>query len=277
MLVSVIIPAYEAEGLIARTVRSVLSQTYRELELVLVSDDQRDYLEVLASRGISDPRVRQISTGKYGGGAHRARNHGLDVARGELITHFDADDVMQPTRLEKLVPLAAESGAAYDWVAVVDEQSGDHLYTALESLTRMHIEEVFTSATPLIPLTRREHAAPRTEDLDLAEDVIANILLLDKLGPVPVHPEALWQYRIARGSMSHVGDSAAKYDEHYALIQTMLPMMPLSRTNRAMVNQGFIDKRALNSAYGKAAARHPGLTFQDYIAALRRGEDLAAS
>lgn len=274
MLVTVIIPVYEAESVLARTARSVLSQTHRELELLLVSDDQRDYVQMLAQQGISDPRLRQVSSGKYGGGAHRARNLGLSHAQGELITHFDADDVMQPTRLEKLVPLAAESGAAYDWIAVVDDSTGNHLYTALESLTRLHIEEVFTSATPLIPLTRREYAAPRTEGLELAEDVVANILLLDKLGPLPVVPEALWQYRVVRNSMSHVGDSAAKYDEHYALIQTMLPMMPLSPKNRAMVNQGFIDKRALNAAYGKAAGRHPGLTFQDYIAALRRAEEL---
>jgi glycosyltransferase involved in cell wall biosynthesis len=270
MLISIVVPAFDAEATIRRAVDGALTQTHQELEVVLVSDDGRDYVELLTAAGIRDSRLRQVSTGKHGGGAHRARNVGLTAARGDFITFFDADDVMRPSKLECLLPLASAHGVAFDAVDVVDDNDGTLLYTALEGETQIDLPRVIASPAPLIPLMRRDCATARVDGIELADDVVANALLVDRLGPAPVVPQALCEYRVRTTSMSHSPNSAARYDEHYALILTMLPLLPLSRTNRPLARQGFIEKRELNRAFGRAESARPGLTFQHYIAALRR-------
>ena len=274
MLISIIVPAFEARETIGRAVGSALAQTHVALEVLIVSDDGHDYLDVLAAVGVTDPRVRQTSTGKHGGGAHRARNIGLAAARGDFITFLDADDIMRPNKLERLLPLAATHGIAFDAVDVVDDADGALLYTALAGETCIDFPSVIASAAPLIPLMRRDCVSARVEGIELADDVVANALMVDRLGPAPVVPEALCEYRVRASSMSHSGDSARRYEEQYALILAMLPLLPLSRTNRPLVHQGFLDKRELNRAFSRAESIHPGLTFQHYISALRRGEDL---
>ncbi|HSI04292.1 MAG: glycosyltransferase family 2 protein [Myxococcota bacterium] len=274
MLVSIVIPAFNAEPTIARAVRSALAQTHRDLEVIIVSDDGRDYVALLSERSITDPRLRQLSTGKNGSGCHRARNLGLRGTHGELVTHFDADDVMRPEKIARLLPLARHHGAAFDAVDVIDDRDDSLLYTALGGQTLVDLDGLFESATPLTPLVRRDCAITRVDGIDLAEDVVANLQLIDRLGPLPVVGEALSEYRVVDGSMSHTADPAARYDEHYGLILTMLPMIPLSPTTRPRAHQGFTAKRELNRAYGEARAKNTALTFQHYIAALRRGEHL---
>ena len=98
--VSVIIPSYNGERFIAETVNSVLGQTLRDLELVVVEDGSTDgtraILRDLAKR---DARLRVIE--KDNEGLIRTLNRGIAEARGEYIARIDHDDVARPTRLER--------------------------------------------------------------------------------------------------------------------------------------------------------------------------------
>lgn len=101
-LVSVIVPAYNAERFLADSVRSVLGQTREELELVIVNDGSTDRTGELAhSFRAADPRVRVVD--KPNGGLSSARNAGIARARGELLCFLDADDVFLPDKLERQV------------------------------------------------------------------------------------------------------------------------------------------------------------------------------
>ena len=91
-LVSILTPAYKAEKMIARAVRSVLAQTYADWEMLIVSDDAQDYQAILAAEGFTDARLRFASTGAVGSGPSRGRNIGLAMSKGEYITTLDADD-----------------------------------------------------------------------------------------------------------------------------------------------------------------------------------------
>jgi glycosyltransferase involved in cell wall biosynthesis len=94
-LVSVVMPAFDEERFIGEAVASVLAQTYRSFELVVVDDGSSDQTAAIAA-GFDGVRVlRRASTG----GPAAARNAGLAEARGEYWTIFDADDVMPPERL----------------------------------------------------------------------------------------------------------------------------------------------------------------------------------
>jgi len=110
MTVSIVIPAYRAHATIARAVESLLAQTRTDWEGIVVSDDGTDYAPTLRAAGIADERLRFVSTGRVGSGCHRARNVGLAAATGQFVGSLDADDLLAPTYIATLHPLARASG-----------------------------------------------------------------------------------------------------------------------------------------------------------------------
>ena len=94
-LISVIVPVYNAEKYLDECISGVLSQTYRNFELLLVNDGSTDSsLEICRRYAAGDPRVVVID--KPNGGVSSARNAALDVARGEWVMFSDADDYYLP-------------------------------------------------------------------------------------------------------------------------------------------------------------------------------------
>ncbi len=97
---SVIIPVYNAEKYLAQTLDSVLSQSLRDIEVICVDDGSSDRsLEILHEYEKKDNRVIVIS--QENGGAGKARNTGLEVAKGEYLSFLDADDFFDPDMLSK--------------------------------------------------------------------------------------------------------------------------------------------------------------------------------
>jgi glycosyltransferase involved in cell wall biosynthesis len=131
--ISVVIPAYNAEGTILETVASVLQQTFSDFELIVIDDGSKDRtVELLQS--IKDERLKVFSY--ENGGLPVARNRGLSRSTGECIAFVDADDLWAPDKLE--LQLAAlqqhpEAGVAYSWTSIIDEQ-GKPLYDNAPSL-----------------------------------------------------------------------------------------------------------------------------------------------
>lgn len=99
-LVSVMMPAYNAERYIAHAVQSVLDQTYTQWELLVVNDGSTDGTEQVV-RGFGDPRIRLIN--KTNGGESTARNMALDHSKGDFIAFLDADDLFEPHHLARTV------------------------------------------------------------------------------------------------------------------------------------------------------------------------------
>jgi glycosyltransferase involved in cell wall biosynthesis len=106
-LVSAVIPTRNRPELVCRAVRSVLSQTVREIECVVVIDGP-DAPTVESLGEIRDPRLRVIALQKNVGGCE-ARNLGANAARGEWVALLDDDDEWLPWRLEKQLTAAAKS------------------------------------------------------------------------------------------------------------------------------------------------------------------------
>ena len=92
ILFSIIIPLYNKEKTVKRTLQSILTQSYRDFEVVVVDDGSKDKsYEVVKS--IADNRVKLFS--KTNGGVSSARNFGLQKAQGKWTMFFDADDEME--------------------------------------------------------------------------------------------------------------------------------------------------------------------------------------
>ena len=106
--VAIITPAWNAQATILTTVQSALAQTYPAWELWLVADDGFDYAAFLAEAGLSDPRIRCLSSGGNGRGASNARNVALDQITAPYAAILDADDRLKPRKLELAVAALAE-------------------------------------------------------------------------------------------------------------------------------------------------------------------------
>jgi glycosyltransferase involved in cell wall biosynthesis len=100
MLVSVVMPVYNGEAFLETAIRSVLTQTHRDLELVVVDDGSTDSTpDILARFAAIDPRIRVIRQTHRGVSA--ARNRALAACQGEWVANLDSDDHMLPNRLER--------------------------------------------------------------------------------------------------------------------------------------------------------------------------------
>jgi glycosyltransferase involved in cell wall biosynthesis len=119
--ISVIIPAYNASRTVGATVDSVLAQTFRDFELIVIDDgSQDDTGDVVSAR--EDPRVSLIRIPN--GGVAAARNRGLDVATGSYVAFLDADDVWQPAKLQRQYDAMAnlsEVGLSFTSIQLVDD------------------------------------------------------------------------------------------------------------------------------------------------------------
>ena len=102
MLVSVIVPVYNAEKFLKRSIESVINQSYKNLELILVNDGSADNSEAICRQYIlTDKRVKVISQKNKGPAA--ARNTGVRNAVGDFVFFLDADDFIDNKTLEVLI------------------------------------------------------------------------------------------------------------------------------------------------------------------------------
>ncbi|MFB2917415.1 glycosyltransferase family 2 protein [Aerosakkonema funiforme] len=120
--VSVVIPAYNAMRYLPATLDSVFNQTYTDFEILIIDDGSKDETVEWVAQ-ITDPRVKLIS--QQNKGVSEARNAGIANARGEYIALLDADDLWEPTKLEKQVRCLEDNpavGLVYTWVKYADEE-----------------------------------------------------------------------------------------------------------------------------------------------------------
>jgi glycosyltransferase involved in cell wall biosynthesis len=207
--VSVIVPAHRVTAYIAQTLDSVLAQTRRDFEIVVVNDGCPDTLNL--ERVLAPYRERIVYQRQAWGGPSTARNAAIALARGPLLAFLDADDLWTPTFLEVMLPILESDPACV--MAFADTQPfgvGAHSNSLLAQappqgvcdlagiLVGRHV--VFTSTT----VTRRQAvidaggfdpALQHCEDYDLW-------LRLAARGTVVCEPQVLGRRRLRPGSQS---------------------------------------------------------------------------
>lgn len=214
-LVSVIIPVYNGQAYVGQALESALCQTYPHIEVLAIDDGSTDgSLGVLEHYAARDPRMRVFR--QQNSGVASARNRCIQESRGELIANLDADDLWQPTKIERQVHRLLEAGEAagfvYCWWVWVDRHS-----TILDRSPRWMVEgEAFEELLQInftgnasVPLFRKRCVleaggydsslaagqAGGCEDWEL-------VLRIASRYRVAVVPEILIGYRRLPGSMS---------------------------------------------------------------------------
>ena len=108
-LISIITPLYNSERYIEETIKSLLSQTYKNWQMIIVDDCSDDNgIEIVKRYQEKDNRIKLIKLEKNGGGAV-ARNRAIEEAEGKYIAFLDSDDLWHPEKLEKQIKFMEEN------------------------------------------------------------------------------------------------------------------------------------------------------------------------
>lgn len=210
-LVSVIIPVYKVEAYLEECIVSVVEQTYRTLEIILVDDGSPDCCGAICDEWRKkDKRIKVIH--KTNGGLSDARNYGLDIAQGTYIVFIDSDDLVAPTMIERL--FAASQKYEVDIVEcnytcftdVLPENENKEseittIYTAGEALALLLNESVFKYTVWNKLYHRRVFDTLRFEVGKLHEDVFFTYQVFGISKRIIKIEEWLYYYRQRNGSI----------------------------------------------------------------------------
>ena len=176
--VSVLIPCFEAEATIRAAVDSALAQSMDDIEVILSSDDGRDYL---AHLGIADQRLRQVSTGATGAGDGPARTAALKAAHGRFIANLDADDTIRPERLARMLPIAEDYGACVDNTAMwIGGRIAKTAFEPGDGHFGITADVILAPRVPMNALVRRDLVGRGWHAFRFCSDVVFNLEILSR-------------------------------------------------------------------------------------------------
>lgn len=223
-LVSVIIPVYDVEDYVEECIESVISQTYTNLEIIIVNDGSKDSSRFKCSRiAEKDERIKIID--KENGGLSSARNAGLEISNGDFLSFVDSDDYIDNRMLETLVSLIIEKSADiaccnYDEVNEKSEYifthkvrfEGVETYERYRALELMLAENYFKCFACNKLFRRTLFDGIRYPEGKHYEDIITLYELLIKSNKLVFTSKVLYHYRVRRNSITHTKFTNKKYD-----------------------------------------------------------------
>ncbi|HVB32203.1 MAG TPA: glycosyltransferase family 2 protein [Gemmatimonadaceae bacterium] len=210
-LVSVFIPAYNAEAFLGRTLASVSRQTYRNIEIVVVDDGSTDGTAgVIAEAARRDRRIRAVPGPHRGTAA--ARNLGASMTAGDLLAPCDADDLWHPEKLARqvqaLARAPANTGVVYCWSDGIDDDDrvifpGWKRATARGKVFNAMVADSLPGCGS-VPLIRRRsfQAAGGYPERSAPNDDWPLFIALAAICEFAVVPQALVGYRLRSDSVS---------------------------------------------------------------------------
>jgi cellulose synthase/poly-beta-1,6-N-acetylglucosamine synthase-like glycosyltransferase len=212
-IVSVTICCYNSEQYIAETLQSVLNQTFDHFEIVVVNDGSTDRTEEIV-KSFSDPRIKYHFQANAGVGA--TRNRAVDLSRGKYVAFLDHDDLWEPTKLEKQIPLFetqpevalvysdcyfidpnGERFATYFAYQGVEPCRGDALLALIKHGCFMQLPSVIVSKEALVEVGKFDPRYNIVEDYDTWMK-IADRHAVDYVG------EPLCSYRVHSANTSRI-------------------------------------------------------------------------
>ena len=201
--ITVIIPAYNKAPFLSEAIESVVQQTYKNFEIIVINDGSTDTTEAVAKALQSRwPQIPITLLTKINGGVSDARNFGIEKSRGQFITCLDADDMMAPTYLASAIDALKNSDA--NLVTCNVELFGDKTSEWIPSEYTVYSQRYHNLIPTLVTYKKNiweavggyKKAFPFNEDWDFFVSAELANLTVTKI------PEKLFRYRVTTGGLA---------------------------------------------------------------------------
>lgn len=234
--ISVIVPVYRAEHCLRTCLDSLINQTYKNLELILVDDGSPDHSGTICEEYASrDSRIRVLH--QKNSGASAARNAGLEAATGEWIGFVDADDNVEPDMYSYLIFLAKQNGSDIAQCgAVCEEPDGSSsVFYGKETRCLPYGAQNFSRSdwklignpvwnkiyrAQTVRNVRFDHAYP------IGEDLFFNVQALLKASGVAIGEAVKYHYIQHPDSICHCKPSMERLTSYRGAVKRLLDMFP---------------------------------------------------
>lgn len=205
-LVSIVMPAYNCEKYVVEAINSILAQTYRNWELLVLDDGFKDNtLRIIEEFSQKDSRIKALPNGKNIG-VSATRNRGIELASGEWIAFLDSDDMWKPEKLEKQFEIVEKEAAEFLFTgsSYINEEGEAYkeIFEVPEKITykKLRNQNVISCSSVLVKKKYFEHI--KMEKDEMHEDYAVWLRIL-KTGVTAFGVnEPLLIYRISRNSKS---------------------------------------------------------------------------
>jgi glycosyltransferase involved in cell wall biosynthesis len=222
--VTVLVPCFAAGAYVGDAIRCALAQTYSHIEIIVAPDDGDTYIHLRET--FKSPQLRIIPPGNsVASGAGATRNRAIDASSGDFIAMLDADDVIAPDYIAKLMQVAMIEGAAvaptcyveWDGTTIVREPP---IHKGMLSLSGF--SQLLSSIHPLI----HRSMEPGYRD-GFAQDVIHDGTIIAKLSTIAVVPDITYNIRLRVDSACGSGaDAELNIQRDYARWVTQILRQP---------------------------------------------------
>lgn len=231
-MISIIVPVYNVEKYLDRCIESIINQTYKNIEIILVDDGSTDKSgEICDNYANLDTRIEVIH--KVNGGVSSARNKGLDIANGEYIGFVDSDDYIHPkmyeTLLSNLIDYDADISMCNYIKGIEDNynfkkiKNNLEILNTLEQMNCLYNDKVGQILGCYLKLYKRElFNSLRFKENKIFEDWLIVHQIHFKSNKMVYTSDALYYYRKREGSIIHSEFNIKKLDALYVFKERIL-------------------------------------------------------
>lgn len=265
-VISVIIPAYNADGQLSRAVESVINQTYNNLDIIIIDDGSKDKTGIIADKYAErDSRVRVFHV--ENGGEAKSRNLGLKAAQGDYIAFCDADDYMHRDMVEKMYEAIKRDNTdvavcSFNYV----DESGQILKWNTPNLKERTIsneeaQKIFLTSTNIEGFTWNKMAKKKLYDIygilyDETVvsycDILASYMLLKCSDSVSLIGEKLYDYYQMSSSCIHTPNVKKLYNYSDTILKVYNEAMKSGLKKQGEI---FLKYRLEKQLYGLYSSR----------------------
>ncbi len=266
-LISIIVPVYNVEKYLSKCIDSILAQTYKNTEIILVDDGAKDKSgEICDEYAKKDSRIRVIH--KKNGGLSDARNCGLEAARGELVGFIDSDDYIDSDMYEVLYNAMEKYGAQMSMCDVYDVYDGQEIpvqdnirdfATDAEEAMKIVMDGQINYAYAVNKLYKKELFSDIKYPVGkIIEDAFVILFLLEKTQKVAFSTARKYYYYHRENSIVSNAFSKKHYDcieaheQNYRFICEKHPNIEKAARMRLYWSRFFVlDKMLVSDSVGK--------------------------
>lgn len=249
-LVSIIIPVFNSEKYLERCIISVLNQSYKNIQIIIINDGSSDSsIEIIKKYATLDKRIEYID--KINEGISKTRNCGLRIATGDFITFVDSDDYIEDNMIQKLLDIVIEKNVD---IAICFDKSWKRLDSTIKVIdaTDYRFGQDYSSLVAWGGLYARSviQNIKFDESIYVSEDILYKAMAIRKAKKVGFIFEPLYNYIVYQDSTCHGKYNKSKLTELFAW-EKIVEIFKNTRTeNSALIAYNKRCRYVLENYYG---------------------------